>query len=43
MLSSLFFTVYKLSRENRQPENMFDNVFEKVKGRGGWLNNKQNK
>ena len=43
MLSSLLFPVYKLSRENTQPENKFDNVFEKVKGRGGWLNSKQNK
>ena len=29
---------YKLSRENTQPENMCDIVFEKVKGRGGTVN-----
>ena len=30
MLSSLLLLVYKLSRENTQPENMCDIVFEKV-------------
>ena len=35
MLSSLLFPVNKLSLENTQPKNMCDNVFEKVKGRGG--------
>ena len=38
MVSSLLFSVYKLSRENAQPENMCDIIFEKVKGRGGTVN-----
>ena len=38
MLSSLLFPVYKLSRENTQPENMCDIVFEKVKSRVGTVN-----
>ena len=32
------FPVYKLSRENTQPENMCDIVFEKVQGRAGKVN-----
>ena len=31
MLSSLLFPVFKLSRENTQPENMCDIIFEKTK------------
>ena len=34
-MSSLLFPVYKLSRENAQPENMCGIVFEKAKGGGG--------
>ena len=37
-MSSLLFLVYKLSRENAQPENMCDIVFEKAEGRGGTVN-----
>ena len=37
-LSSLLFPVYKLSRENIQPENMREIVFEKKKGRGVTVN-----
>ena len=37
-LSSLLFPVYQLSRENTQPENICDIVFEKTKGRGGTVN-----
>ena len=32
------FPVDKLSRENTQPENMCDIVFETTKGRGGTVN-----
>ena len=35
ILSSLLLPVYKLSRENTQPENMCNNVFEKAKRRAG--------
>ena len=35
ILSSLLVPVYKLSRENSQPENMCGIVFEKAKGCGG--------
>ena len=35
ILSSLLLPVYKLSRENTQPENMCNNVFEKAKRRTG--------
>ena len=38
ILSSLLFPVYKLSRENTQPENMCDIVFEKAKVHGGTVN-----
>ena len=38
MLSSLLFPVYKLSRENTQPENICHSVFEKVQGRAGKVN-----
>ena len=38
MLGLLLFQIYKLSRENTQPENMCDIVFEKTKGRGGTVN-----
>ena len=38
ILSLLLFQVYKLSRENTQPENMRDVVFEKTKGRSGTVN-----
>ena len=38
MLSLLLFQIYKLSRENSQPENMCIIVFEKTKGRGGIVN-----
>ena len=38
ILSSLLLPVYKLSRENTQPENMCDIVFGKAKGRGGTVN-----
>ena len=31
-MSSLLFTVFKLSRENTQPENICDIIFEKTKG-----------
>ena len=37
-MSLLLLQVYKLSRENTQPENMYDIVFEKTKGRGGTVN-----
>ena len=37
-MGSLLFPVYKLRRENTQPENMYDIVFEKAKGCGGKLN-----
>ena len=35
ILSSLLFPVYKLSRENTQPVNMCDIVFEKAQGCAG--------
>ena len=35
ILNSLFFPIYKFSRENTQPENMLDIVFEKTKVRSG--------
>ena len=35
ILSLLLFLVYKLSRENTQPENICDIVFEKAQGRAG--------
>ena len=35
ILSSFLFPVYKLNRENTQPENMFDIAFEMAKDRGG--------
>ena len=38
MLSSLLVLVCKLSRENTQPENVCDIVFEKAKGRDGKIN-----
>ena len=38
ILSSLLLPVYKLSRENTQPENMCNNVFEKAKRRAGKVN-----
>ena len=38
ILSSLLLPVYKLSRENTQPENMCNNVFEKTKRRAGKVN-----
>ena len=38
ILSLLLLQVYKLSRENTQPENMCDIVFEKTKGRGRTVN-----
>ena len=38
ILGLLLFQVYKLSRENTQPENMCVIVFEKTKGRGGTVN-----
>ena len=38
ILSSLLFSVYKLSWENTQPENMCDIVFEKAKGCVGKVN-----
>ena len=38
MLSSLLSPVFKLSRENTQPENMCDIVFEKTLCRGGTVN-----
>ena len=34
-MSLLLFLVYKLSRENTQPENICDIVFEKAQGRAG--------
>ena len=34
-MKSLLFPVYKLSRENTQPENMCDILFKKAKARGG--------
>ena len=34
----LLFQVYKLSRENTEPEIMCDIVFEKTKGHGGTVN-----
>ena len=37
-MSSLISPVYKLSRENTQPENMCNNVFEKAKRRALKLN-----
>ena len=37
-MNSLLFPVYKLSRENTQPENMCNNVFEKAKRRAGKVN-----
>ena len=37
-MSSLLFPVYKLSRENTQPEDMCDIVFEKLQGRAGKVN-----
>ena len=37
-MSSFLFPVYKLSRENTQPENVCDIVIEKAKGRGGKVN-----
>ena len=40
ILSSPLLAVYKLSRENTQPENMCDVVFDKAKGRGGTVNRK---
>ena len=41
-LSSLLFQVYKLSRENTQPKNMCDIVFEKNK-RSWWGSKQQSK
>ena len=38
MSSSFLFQFYKLSRENTQPENMCDIVFEKAQGRAGKVN-----
>ena len=38
ILSILLFSVYKLSRENTQPENMYDTVYEKTKGHDGTVN-----
>ena len=38
ILSSLLLPVYKLSRENTQPENTCNNVFEKVKRHAGKVN-----
>ena len=38
ILISLLFLVYKLRRENTQPENMCDIVFENVTGRDGTVN-----
>ena len=38
ILSSPLLAVYRLSRENAQPENMCDVVFDRAKGRGGTLN-----
>ena len=38
ILSSLLLPVYKLSRENTQPENMCNNVFEKTKRRAEKVN-----
>ena len=32
------FQIYKLSRENTEPENMCDIVFEKINGCGGKVN-----
>ena len=40
MLSLILFPVHKLSRENTQPENMFEIVFKKAKDRGGTVNKK---
>ena len=37
-MSSPIFLVYKLSRENIQPENICKFVFYKAKGRGGTVN-----
>ena len=37
-LRSPLFPIYKISRENTQPENMCDIVFQKVKGRAGTVN-----
>ena len=37
-MSSLLFPFSKLSRENTQPENMCDIVFEKAEGRRGKVN-----
>ena len=31
-MSSLLFPVFRLSRENTQPENMYDIIFEKMEG-----------
>ena len=31
-MSSLLFPVFRLSRENTQPENMYDIIFEKTEG-----------
>ena len=31
-MSSLLFLVFRLSRENSQPENMYDIIFEKTEG-----------
>ena len=38
ILNSLLFPLYKSSRENTQPENKRDIVFEMVKGRAGKIN-----
>ena len=38
ILSSLLLPVYKLSRENTQPENKCNNVFEKVRRSAGKIN-----
>ena len=38
ILSSLLLPVYKLSRENTQPENKCNNVFEKARRSAGKIN-----
>ena len=38
ILSSLLLPVYKLSRENTQPENKWNNVFEKARRSVGKIN-----
>ena len=40
ILSSLLCPVYKLNRENTQPEDMCDIAFEKTKACGRTLNNR---